>query len=62
MIMRSDVKQYSFMKKDVVLIRYSDWLREVEAGFPNGFTGIKSTALKVLRTKVEPQKNLEKNL
>jgi hypothetical protein len=54
--MKNAVKQYSFIKKDTVLIKYSNWFKGVKDGSPNGSNDLKKVGLKVSKTKAAPQK------
>jgi hypothetical protein len=50
--MKNVAKQYNFIKKDMGSIIYSNWFKEVDFGFPNGFAGTKNKGLMVSKTKV----------
>jgi len=55
--MKNVVKQYSFIKKDAVLTKYSsNWFKGVKDGSPNGSNDLKRVGLKVSKTKAAPQK------
>jgi hypothetical protein len=54
--MRNVVKQYSFIKKDTVSIKYFNWSKEANSGFPNGSNDLKSMGLKASKTKAVLQK------
>jgi len=50
MNMRDAVKQYNFIRMDMVSIKYSSWFKGAEDGSPNGSNGLRSMGLKVLKT------------
>jgi len=52
MNMKNAAKQYSFIKKDTVSIRYSNWFKEVKGGSPNGSNDLKSRDLEVSKIKI----------
>jgi hypothetical protein len=54
--MKNVAKQYSFIKKDMVSIRYSNWFKGARVGFPNGSDDLKSRDLKVSKIRVAPQR------
>jgi len=54
--MKNAAKQYSFIKKDTVLTKYSNCFKGVKDGSPNGFIGIKNKDLKVSGIRAVPQK------
>ncbi len=54
--MRNAVRQYNFIKKALVLIRYFSWFKEVDSGSLNGLTGIKNEGLMVSKMRAVPQR------
>jgi hypothetical protein len=54
--MKNAVKQYTCIKKDMVLIKYFNWFREVDSGSPNGSNDLESRDLKVSKIKAALQK------
>jgi len=54
--MRNVVKQYSFIKKDMVSIKYSNGSKGVKDGSPNGSNDLKSMGSKVSKTKAVLQR------
>jgi hypothetical protein len=54
--MKNVVKQYSFIKKDMVSIKYFNWFKGAEDGSPNGSNDLKSKGLRVSKTKAVLQR------
>jgi hypothetical protein len=54
--MKNVVKQYSFIEKDMVSIKYSNWFRGVKVGSSNGLNDLKNMGLTVSKTKAVPQR------
>jgi hypothetical protein len=55
MSMRNVAKQYSFIEKDTVSIKYSNFSRGAGDGSPNGSNDSMNMDLKVLKTKASLQ-------
>jgi hypothetical protein len=54
--MRYAIRQYNFIKKDTVSIRYLSWFKGVEDGSPNGSSDVKKKGLKVSKIRAVSQR------